>query len=353
MDYYILVVNPGSKATKLAVYKNEEILLKESINHPKEELDFFEEYYDQHTFRKMLVMDALEKKNFDVKLLSCVVGRGGMLPPVDIGGYKVNDKMVDYFMNLTTAPHVSNLGCMIAKDIGEDLGIPSYIYDAVSACTLPPEAMVLGIPEVKREPFCHVLNSRAAAIRYAHDHNKSYDDVKVIVANLGSGISVSAHCGGKIVEVAGDDDGPMSPERSGLVPILPLINLCYDGKYSRVQMNKKVRGMGGVKAYLGTSNMMDVEKMCAEGDEKAKLICDAMLLQVSRCIGSVSASVKGKVEAIILTGAMACSERFTDIIKEHVSFIAPVSIYEGENEIEALAMGALRILRGEEEAHEF
>ncbi len=353
MDYYILAVNPGSTSTKLAVYKNEELLFKESIVHPQDEIDFFEDFYDQHNFRKMVVMHALENHNFDIKLLSCVVGRGGMLPPVKVGGYKVNDSMISYLRNISSAPHAANLGCMIAKEIGDSLGIPSYIYDALSACTPPPEALVMGIPEVEKTTFCHVLNSRAAAVKYAKQNNKAYDDVKVVVAHLGGGISVSAHYKGKIVDVAGDDDGPMSPERSGMVPLIPVINLCYDGKYSRMQMNKKVRGSGGIKAYLGTSNMMDVENMVKDGNEKARLVCNAMLLQISKSIGSVSAAIKGDVDAVILTGGMAYSKMITDTIGEYVSYIAPVLVYPGENELEALAMGSLRILRGEEQAHEF
>lgn len=353
MDHYILAVNPGSTSTKLAVYKNEELLFKESIIHPQDEIDFFEDFYDQHNFRKMVVMNTLENHGFDINLLSCVVGRGGMLPPVKVGGYKVNDRMIEYLRNLSAAPHAANLGCMIAKEIGDSLNIPAYIYDALSACTLPPESLVMGIPEVEKITFCHVLNSRAAALKYAKDNGKNYNDVKVVVAHLGGGISVSAHYKGKIVDVAGDDDGPMSPERSGMVPLIPVINLCYEGRYSRMQMNKKVRGNGGIKAYLGTSNMIDVEKMVKDGDEKANLVCKAMLLQVSKAIGSVASSVKGDVDAIILTGGMAYSEMFTSVIKEYVSYIAPVLIYPGENELEALAMGSLRILKGEEEAYEF
>lgn len=261
--------------------------------------------------------------------------------------------MIDYLLGLHQPPHASNLGCMIALEIAEPLNIPAYIYDAISACALPPEATITGFKEFRKSTFCHVLNSRAAAIRYAEENGKTYGDISVVVAHLGGGISVSAHTGGKIAEVAGDDDGSFSPERSGGAPLIPVVNLCFDKKFTRNEILKKIRGEGGLKALLGTTDLIEVEKAVAAGDGETTLVYNAMVLQISKAIGSVSAAIRGNVEAVILTGGMAHSKMLTDKIKDYVSFIAPVEVFPGENELSALALGGFRILKGEETAREF
>lgn len=351
--YKILSINPGSTSTKIALYENEKELFVEVLRHTDEELAEFERVQDQFEFRKNAVISFLDKNNFNVKELSAIVGRGGLLPPVKSGAYKVNEAMVDRLMNRPVVEHASNLGALIAYEITKPLGIPAFIYDSVAVDEQETIAKITGMPEIRRQSLSHALNMRSAAMSSAEKLGKKYIDCNLIVAHLGGGITISVHSGGKMIDIVSDDEGPFSPERSGKVPCRQLMKLCFSGKYDKNTLNKKMRGKGGLKAHLGTVDAREVEKMIEEGNEDAKLIYEAMAYQIAKGIGELATVVKGKVDSVVLTGGIAYSKMLTAWIKERVEFIAPVEILPGENEMESLTLGTLRVLRGEEEAREY
>ncbi len=353
MSYIILAVNPGSTSTKIAVYEDDKELFCETLNHPKEELDKYPYILEQFAMRKEYVEQCLEKKGFNTKDLSAVVGRGGHLPPVRSGAYRVNKLMCDRLREKATMEHASNLGPLISFEIAASLGIPAYIYDSVAVDEMQEIARISGLPQIKRLSYNHYLNTRAMAIKAANERNKKYSEMNIIVAHLGGGISVNIHERGRIVDVIGDEEGPFSPERAGVVPANSLVSLCYSGKYSKDEMKKCLRGNGGLKAYLNTVDVREVQNRIADGDTYAKLIYDAMAYQVAKCIGSLAPVVDGCVDLIILTGGIAYSQVFTSLIEKRVAYLAPVEVMAGENEMEALALGALRVLKGEEEPNEY
>ncbi len=353
MDYYILAINPGSTSTKIGLYRNADEVFVESIDHSDEELARCNGLKDQFDMRKELILNVLERRGFQAKDLSAVVGRGGQLPPVQAGGYYVNEAMKRRIIQGPIIEHASNLGALLASFVAKPYGIPALIYDAVSSDELKPVAKVTGIPEIVRQSFCHVLNSKATARKVAENQGKRYEDMNFVVAHLGGGISISAHEKGRIVDVITDDAGPFSPERSGSVPILYIVDMCYGGEYSKKELMKKLRGMGGLKAHLGTHDCRQIEAMIEEGNEKAKLLYEAQAYQIAKGIGELSPTLDEGVDNVILTGGLAHSEMLTDMITKRVKFIAPVVLMPGENELEALALGALRILRGEEVCHEY
>ncbi len=350
MDYfYILVINPGSTSTKLALYRDESELYSAEIVHPDGSLPAY--FADQFDERLRLVREETASWGVPAEQLSCVVGRGGLMPPLKAGGYYINSAMLEDLVNGRSQPHASNLGAMLADAIARPLGIPSFIYDAVSAVDLPPVAQITGVPEYRRRCFCHVLNSRAVARFVAGEMGRRYEDCRFIVAHLGGGISVSTHCGGRIIDAAGDDDGAFSPERAGGLPLFYVIDMCYSGKYTKDEMITKIRGIGGLRGLLGTADCRQIEQRIADGDEYASLVYDAEAYQIAKGINIMSTPLKGEIDAIILTGGMAHSEMLTGKIVDYVNHIAPVRIYPGQFEMQALALGALRILRGEERAH--
>lgn len=351
MSYCILAINPGSTSTKIAVYEDKNEKFAVTIEHRPEELDRFEGINDQFPFRKETILKVLEEKNYPAERLSAVVGRGGQLPPVKSGGYLVNQAMKRRIIEGPIVSHASNLGALLADAIASPLGIPAYIYDAVSSDELKPQARVIGIPEIKRQSFCHVLNSKAMCRKAAEAAGKHYEEMNYIVAHLGGGISVSAHEKGKIVDVITDDGGPFSPERSGSIPLIYIVDMCYSGLYNKREIMKKLRGMGGLKALLGTPDCREIEKRIENGDEYAKLIYEAQAYQIAKGIGELAPVFETRPDGIILTGGVAYSGRLTAMIQKRVEFIAPVLILPGENELESLAYGALRILRGEEKPH--
>lgn len=352
-SFTVLAVNPGSTSTKIAVYEDEKPLFTVLIEHNDAALAPYKTIIDQFPMRKEAVLSALEDKRFELSRLSAVVGRGGMLPPVNAGGYPVNQAMKDCILGGKIPSHASNLGALLADAIASPLGIPAYIYDAVSSDEFKPIARITGIPEVVRQSFCHVLNSKAVARRAAADLGKSYREMNFLVAHLGGGISISAHEKGKIVDAIPDDAGPFAPERSGSVPLSYIVTMCYSGEYNRREMIRKIRGMGGIKAYLGTHDMREIERMVQEGNETARTLFEAEAYQVGKGIGEMAPVLKGEIDAILLTGGMAYSEHLVGLIRQYVGFLAPVMVYPGENELESLALGALRILRGEEGVSEF
>ena len=349
--YLQLIINPGSTSTKLALYRGEEKIVQEDVTHDANELAKYKDIVDQVPLRRAFIQDFLKRHNVDEKELSCVMGRGGLLPGLKAGGYRMNEDLKIALGGDLSSPHASNIGGILAYEIAQPLGIPSYIYDAVTSAELPRLARLTGTPDVYRNSFCHALNSRAQAIRYAGQVGKEYKDLRLIVAHLGGGISLSVHQDGRIVETIGDDEGPFSPERAGSIPALELIKMCFSGKYTQADLKKMMRGKGGMMAYLGTSDARVIEKMIADGDEKAKEIYEAQAYQVAKGVGLLSATMKGQVDAIILTGGMAYSKTLTGWISEYISYIAPVVVLAGENEMEALAFGGLRLLDGKEKAN--
>ena len=349
--YLQLIINPGSTSTKLALYRGTEKLVQEDVTHDSAELAKYKDIVDQVPLRRAFIQDFLARHNVKPEELNCVMGRGGLLPGLKAGGYLMNEDLKIALGGDLSSPHASNIGGILAYEIAQPLGIPSYIYDAVTSAELPHLARITGMPQVYRNSFCHALNSRAQAIRYAEQIGKDYKDLKLIVAHLGGGISMSVHQGGRIVETIGDDEGPFSPERGGGIPALELIKMCFSGKYTQADMKKMMRGKGGMMAYLGTSDARVIEKMIAEGDQKAKEIYEAQAYQVAKGVGLLSATMKGDVDAIILTGGMAYSKMLTEWITDYIRYIAPVVVLAGENEMEALAFGGIRLLDGKEQAN--
>lgn len=355
MSYKLLIINPGSTSTKIGVYEDENQILEETLRHSSEEIGKYGNIYSQLNFRKEVILKVLEDKNFDIKTLDAIVGRGGLLKPIEGGTYKVNDKMLNDLKVGFQGQHASNLGGILANEIAKPLNIPSFIVDPVVVDELDEVARVSGLPEIERKSIFHALNQKAVAKRYAKENGKNYNEINVIVAHMGGGVSVGAHRNGKIVDVnnALDGDGPFSPERTGGLPAGDLAKLCFSGKYTLEEMKKKLNGKGGFVAYLNTNNAMEVEKAVEKGDKKAKLIQDAMAYQVAKEIGKCAAVLCGKVDAIILTGGIAYGKPTVNYIKDRVSFIAPIVVYPGEDELLALTQGGLRVLKGEEEAKEY
>jgi butyrate kinase len=353
VSYKILAINPGSTSTKIALYEEDRKVFEVSIEHTAKELEGFEDTLDQFEFRYHIVASTLEEKRVDLNSLSAVVGRGGLLPHMSSGGYLVTEDMLDAFWEGWASPHASNLGALLANKVSEPLGIPAYIYDSVTSDEFDEIAKVTGMPEVRRESMCHVLNMKAVSRKVAKKYGKKYEELNLIVAHMGGGISIGVHHGGKIVDGIRDDAGPFSPERAGSIPLLYVIDMCYSGKYNKKEMVKRIRGSGGIKAYLGTSDCREVEKMIEEGNEEAKMIYEAQAYQIAKGIGEMAPVLNGRFDFIILTGGMAHSKQMTDMVRKRVEFIAPVEVVAGEDEMEALSLGTLRILKGEETAKRY
>ncbi len=353
MPYRILVINPGSTSTKIAVFEDARNIFTETLRHTNEELAPFTNVADQFEFRKSVILDALEKHSVSVNSLSVVVGRGGMLKPIKSGTYEVNEKMLSDLRNPQRGEHASNLGAIIAADMAKSIpGCKAYIADPIVVDEMIPVARIAGHPLFKRISIFHALNHKAIAKRYAASIGKSYVDLNLIIAHLGGGVSVGAHEKGQVIDVnnALNGEGPFSPERSGTLPALALSELCFSGKYSFAQVKKMITGEGGIVAHLGTNSFNHVEKMVDAGDEKFMLISDAFAFNVAKSIGGCAAVLSGEVDAILITGGVAYNTKLMEKITDMVKFIAPVKIYPGEDEMKALAMNGLAILEGKEKA---
>lgn len=352
MSVKSLIINPGSTSTKIGVFEDETLLFDETLRHSTEEISKYETIVDQKDFRKNIILDFLKEKNVDVKSFNVIVGRGGLVKPIESGTYEVTDKLLEDLRIGVQGQHASNLGGIIAREIGDEIGVPAYIVDPVVVDEMMPIAKYSGMAEIPRQCIFHALNQKAVAKRYAKEVGKAYDSLRLVVVHMGGGVSVGAHEGGKIVDVfsAFDGDGAMSPERSGGVPAGQLVKLCFSGKYTEKELYSKVIGKGGFNSYLGTNDMREVTKRANEGDAKAAEVKQAFLLQVSKDIGAMSCVLNGKVDQIILTGGIAYGEDVVAKIKERCGWIAPITVYAGEDELLALAQGALRVMTGEEEA---
>ena len=351
--YRILVINPGSTSTKIALYFDDKAIFTENIVHLHQEINKFNRIVDQYKYRRDMIIKLLNDKGCKIGELSAIVARGGILPPVEAGAYRVNNRMINRLKHNPVVDHASNLGALLADGLAKDHGIPSYIYDAVSVDQFDPLARVSGLKDIERRSTFHALNSKAVAIKTANQNGKKYEDCNFIVAHLGGGISLSAHKKGRIVDVIPDDEGPFSPERAGKLPCVQFIDLCYSGKYDRDTMHKKIRGNGGVKSYFNTTDMKELESMRNSGNQEASLIYEAMAYQISKAIAELSVVFCGDVDAIIITGGIANSKDFVSLIEKRVSFIANVKVMPGEHEMEGLALGVLRVLKGIEHAKEY
>jgi butyrate kinase len=347
-----LIINPGSTSTKIAVFEDEKIIFENTLRHTVEELAPYENIIDEFDFRKNIIIESLYEKGININELSAVVGRGGLLKPISGGTYEINEKMLMDLRAGLLGQHASNLGGILAFEIAKEVNIPSFIVDPVVVDEMEPLARLTGHPQFERKSIFHALNQKAVGRRAAENLKKEYDEVNLIIVHLGGGISVGAHKKGKVVDVnnALDGEGPYSPERSGTLPVGDLVKLAFSGKATHDEIKKMIKGNGGLTAYLGTNNAKVVGEMCEEGDENAKLIYEGMAYQVAKEIGASAAVLEGKVDAIVITGGIAYDKKFVSWIKNRVEFISQIIVFPGEDELQALAEGGLRVLRGEEEA---
>ncbi|MCR4691561.1 MAG: butyrate kinase [Lachnospiraceae bacterium] len=347
-----LIINPGSTSTKIGVFEDETLLFEETLRHSTEEIAQYASIVDQKDFRKNIILDLLKSKDFDIKSLDFIVGRGGMLKPIPGGTYEVSDELLEDLKIGKQGQHASNLGGILAREIGEEIGKPSFIVDPVVVDELAPISRYSGVPELPRTSVFHALNQKAVAKRYAKEKGVAYDSLNLVVVHMGGGVSVGAHQKGKVVDVfnALDGDGAFSPERAGAVPSGALIKMCFSGKFTEKEVYKKIVGNGGFNAYLGTNDMRDVEKMAADGDAKASEIREAFIQQVAKDIGSMCCVLSGKVDQIIVTGGIAYDKVVVAGLKERCEWMAPFTVYPGEDELLALCQGGLRVVNGEEKA---
>ncbi len=355
-DFRILAINPGSTSTKIAVYQNMNPIFVKNITHNSEELAQFEHVADQFHFRKEIIYKELEEAEIQLDKIQAVVGRGGMLKPISSGVYLVNDAMKSDLHDRPIKEHASNLGGLIADDIARALpNAKAYIADPVVVDEMDDIARVAGHPLFKRISIFHALNQKAIARQHAKSIMKRYDEMNLIVVHMGGGVTVGAHCKGRVIDVNQglDGEGPFSPERSGTLPTGDLVRFCFSGQYSEKEIIKMVVGNGGVVAHLGTNSAYEAEQRALNGDEKAKFILEALAYQVAKCIGSMVPVLKGDVDAILLTGGVAHSKWITNLIIERVYRFAPVYIYPGEDEMRALALNGFMVLKGEVEVKEY
>lgn len=353
MSFFQLILNPGSTSTKIAVYEDEKPVLEKKLDHSNQDLLPYHTINDQLDYRVGLVRSWLAREKCDLSKLDAVVGRGGIIPGIVTGGYRVDEHLVECLRSYPVFDHASNLGGIMAAEFAIPLGIPAFIYDAVTGDELVPEARITGFKEVIRTSFCHVLNARATAHKYAQSLGRAYEDMNLVVAHLGGGISISAHCKGRIIDSVADDAGPFSPDRSGSLNLVYAVRMCYSGKYTEEQMLKKLRGEGGMSALLGTHDCIEVERRIANGDEWAALVYKALALQIAKGVTMLFGCFTQMLDGVILTGGLAHSKLLTGMVLEYLHSWCRVVILPGENEMEALAWGGLRLLRGQEQARVF
>ena len=352
--YHILTINPGSTSTKIGVFKNEDCLFEINVSHSPKQLEQFANIWDQYSFRKEEIIHALTKKAFDISILDAVVGRGGLIKPIPSGTYYIDQKMINDARVGYQGHHASNLGCVIAYSIGWEYSIPAFIVDPPAVDDFEPVARISGNKNFERSSLLHALNIFATARLHAKKINKNISDLNLIVAHLGGGITVAALKKGRAINVNhGLYEGPFSPERSGALPLFKFLDKATSGKYSKDEMKKMVVGKGGLVSYFNTNDARDVEKIVNAGSEKYSLVFQAMAYQIAEEIGKRATNLKGEIDGILLTGGLAHSKMLTSWILERINFIGKTIIYPGESELEALAQGALRVLRGEERARQY
>lgn len=347
--YKILAINPGSTSTKIAVFANDKNIFLKNIKHSAEELQPFKKISDQFAFRKGVILKELSNAGIELETINAIVGRGGLLKPIESGVYEVNAAMKEDLQKGLMGEHASNLGGLIADDIAREIGSKAYIADPVVVDELQDVARFSGHPLFSRVSIFHALNQKAIARTYAKSVGKSYEELNIIIAHLGGGVSVGAHKQGRVIDVnnALDGEGPFSPERAGTLPAGQLAKLCFSGEYTYEQVKKIINGKGGLVGFTGSNDAYELEMKAIAGDERAKLIQDAMSYNIGKWIGTMISVLKGKVDAIILTGGMAHNPYIVDYVKDMVSFAAPIVVYPGEDEMAALAMNGLLVLKNE------
>jgi len=353
-NFLMLVINPGSTSTKVSVFSNLECKATKSLQHSSEELEKFAVISDQYEFRKKAVTDYLSELSISARELDAVVGRGGLLRPLKGGTYLIGNTMLDDLKSMRYGQHASNLGAIISYEIAASVNKPSYIVNPVVVDEMEPLARFSGHPEIPRKSVFHALNQKAVAKRASADMGMDYNGANMIIAHLGGGISVAAHKKGRVIDVNnGLEEGPFSPERTGSLPVIQLMELCYSGRYTKNDMKKLLVGKGGLAAYLGTTDCVEIEQQINNGNTHAHDVFEALAYQVSKEIAALGAVLYGKVDAVVLTGGLARSKTLTGWITERVNYLAKVLVYPGEDEMHALAEGALRVLTGEETALEY
>jgi butyrate kinase len=350
----ILVINPGSTSTKVALFANETPLLQETLRYDAADLAPFAHIADQYAFRRDSILRWLEENNVPLESLQAVVGRGGLFRPLESGTYCINEAMLEEMRHPGPREHASNLGVLIAQEIADRAGVPAFTVDPVSVDEFDDVARISGLAEIERRSLSHALNIKAVARRAAADMGRRYPELSLIVVHIGGGISVTAHRRGRMVDVNNAlDAGPFSPERSGTLPLTDLIELCYSGRFTKEELKKYLVGKGGFVSHLGTNSAIEVEKRIAAGDAQALLVAQAMAYQIAKEIGAMATVLQGQVDAIVITGGVAHWQDLVEWIRRRVAFIARVVVYPGEDEMLALAEGVLRVLRGEEEARSY
>jgi len=350
----ILVINPGSTSTKAAIFEEETVLYEKNCTHSAAEIGRFKHILEQQGFRYQAVLNFLDETKAPLNRIKAVIGRGGMLRPIPGGTYAVSEAMLTDLKN-ASKEHASNLGALIAKEISDELGVPAFIADPIVVDEMEPIAKVSGMKGIERISIFHALNQKASARRAAEELGRRYEECNLIVVHLGGGISVGAHRKGRVVDVnnALDGDGPFSPERAGGMPVASIVEMCFQADADKNDIKKRLVGKGGLVSYFGTNDGREIEKKAQEGDAGMRLVYEAMAYQIAKEIGACAVVLSGKIDAIVITGGIAHSKMMVQWIRERVDFLAPVLVLPGENEMEALALGALRVLRGEEEAQKY
>ena len=353
--YKILVINPGSTSTKVAIYENEKELNTKTLEHSAEELAKYPAQIDQLPFRMGAVKEYIAEQGMQVSDFDAFVARGGSYSVFKAGAYQINEEMVDAVIHPSAGrtPGASWNATLIANELSKEANAPAYIYDAVSVDEMEDVARYSGLNLIPRKAAAHTLNTKAVARAVAEKEGSRYEEKNYVITHMGGGISTSAHKKGRIVDMVADDEGTFSPERSGKVPCQSLVDLCYSGEYTYKEMKKLMRGKGGIVSYLGVNDCKDVEALIGEGNEEAKAVYEALAYQIAKDIGSMAAVLSFELDGIILTGGIAYSEMFTGMVRKYVEKLAPVTVVPGSFEMEALAKGALRVLKGEEGVNTF
>jgi len=355
-NVYIIAINPGSTSTKIAVYHNKECIFEENIKHSAEDLAPFDKITDQFEFRKKVILERLKLAKIEPDKVRVIMGRGGLVYPIESGVYRINDQMKHDLVQSPVGEHASNLGAFIAEDLAKDFpNAEAFICDPVVTDEMTEIAHVGGHPILPRRSVFHALNQKATARRHATAVGKKYEELNLIVVHLGGGISIGAHEKGRVIDVnhAIGGEGPFSPERAGGVSVIDAVRIAYSGKYTEKEFTKMLIGNGGLCAHLGTNNAYEVEQRVKKGDEQATLIYEAMAYQVAKFTGSMSVALKGKVDGVLITGGIAYDKWFVGKLREYAEWIGPFFIYPGENEMEALASNGLRVVHGEVEVKEY
>lgn len=348
----VLVLNPGSTSTKFGVYARDGAELVRTIRLGQEELEDFrgQPVLAQLDYRAESIEQALAAAGYAADEFTAVAGRGGFLPPADCGTYLVDDAMLEELRLARRGEHASNLGAFLARRFAQAAGVNAYIVDPVTVDEWEPRVRLTGSPLIERTSIVHALNTKAVARRYAREQGRTYQSLRLIVAHLGSGITVSAHQDGRMIDSNTIDEGPFGVDRCGGLPARALIKLCFSGKYTQEQLDRHVFGEGGLSAYLGTRDLVEVERRIDAGDHEAARVLESMVYQIGKQAGAMAVALMGKVDAVLLTGGMAYSERVVTMLRGALDWIAPIRVYPGEDELQALAEGVFRVLSGEEQA---